>query len=252
MSNNFWNIGFQVYSAKEFKSLAALVLERGEVVEHKGEFQYVCWTNGNAELWLLARVDPQTSARKIVDLSTHYSGKTRTDLKLYRRVVREEASLLSTGYVAYSNSDSCPIVFDVPVTHEEQSLPCLAKVQITAFAQRIEVFASELEQDERRAVEGGWASRALVPCGTFRPNGEKIEPPDSMAIIAGVVTETESFVNPHTGHSYQWAVINSYLYDYDVVVGPDICKQPLAIDNVIVGTFWLSAKLHSLDGIECV
>lgn len=225
-------------------------LAHSKVVHRQGELQYQCWKIGNAELWLQTLAGEEVTAKRIIDLSPHYAGETQNEVQLQQRVVRDRDSPLDYAFIAHSQSDMCPLVFNVPVIDAEPIIPTYAKVQITAFAENINVFPSETAYEQQKKPNKGWASKALVPIGTFKPNGEKIDPPDSRAIIAGIVTETASLVNKHTDKSFQWAKLNSYLYDYDVVAGPDTCDQPLNVGNVVVGSFWLSAKLLFIENKE--
>lgn len=87
-------------------------------------------------------------------------------------------------------------------------------------------------------------SESFIPSGTFRPGGERIEPPVAAAIFAGTVLEARKITNKDTGLGFYHAKVKTLGGEVDLVVSPDSpTGNHLRPGAVVHGSFWLSGLL---------
>lgn len=115
-------------------------------------------------------------------------------------------------------------------------------LNVTAFAERMDVFADEAAY---RASGTPMAVQSLIPSGMFAPGGGAagdwgVTP---RALISGTVRSAERLVNALTGLEFVHVFVESYAaITYDIVVDPADLDDPPAVGTIVSGQFWLSCR----------
>jgi hypothetical protein len=123
-------------------------------------------------------------------------------------------------------------------------VPCTVTVQLAAFAQNIQVFASVADYDSR--PEKTWPAETLLASGAAGLHGYQrgdANPHANEAFIAGIVEASQSFENPLTHGQFQWAQIKVMGGYFDVCIDSSLLSGAVAKGNVVSGNFWLSGRL---------
>lgn len=249
MPSQFSAIGFTVSSGEDLAALASHVAERADTVD-AGPGQYLCWSPPSGEqLWLQMKRNGDP-----MGMNPHFEGKSSVRVGLEARVAREGHTPLDGSFLAWANppgeaatGGEYPFVFDCPdaATHEALSLPLVVDVQVAAFAQQLTVYASEAAYDAAQAAQGlAFGARSFIPSGLISPSGEPVVPPESHALIAGVVVEAGERRNAITGQTFWWALLDTVGGTYDAVIDPELIEAPVAAGQVLAGWFWLSGRLR--------
>ena len=174
--------------------------------------------------------------------SRHVSPETRT------RCSTEHSSPGPTHRAEAGERGDYPFAFDCPdaATHEALVLPATVTAQIAAFAQQLDVHESAAAYDAAQAAQGlAFGARSFIPSGLISPSGEPVTPPESHALIAGLVVEAEERHNTVTGTPFWWALLDTIGGTFDVVIDPSLVERPVRAGNVISGWFWLSGRLQT-------
>jgi hypothetical protein len=87
---------------------------------------------------------------------------------------------------------------------------------------------------------GGLASRSYIPSGTFTPEGGATEPPQAFGIFTGHVLEAATKRNRRTGAPFSWALVDTLLGTFDVVIDPELLPHPPRAGHILKGSFWFS------------
>ncbi|MGC4082208.1 MAG: hypothetical protein QM736_08915 [Vicinamibacterales bacterium] len=77
------------------------------------------------------------------------------------------------------------------------------------------------------------------------PAGEPVDPPESHALISGVVVDAARQHNAVTGEPFWWALVDTLGGTFDVVINPELLDTPIEPGNVLSGWFWLSGRLRT-------
>ncbi len=113
-------------------------------------------------------------------------------------------------------------------------------LNVTAFAERIDVFADEAAY---RASGTLMAVQSLIPSGMFLLGGaegdSRVTP---RALINGTVRSAARLVNTLTGLEFVHVCVESYAAVYDIVVDPADLDDPPAVGSIVSGQFWLSCR----------
>lgn len=114
-------------------------------------------------------------------------------------------------------------------------------LNVTAFAERIDVFADEAAY---RASGTPMAVQSLIPSGMFAPGGvsEQDWVVAPRALISGNVRSATKLVNGLTGLEFVHAVVESYAMVVDIVIDPADIDGPPAAGFIVSGQFWLSCR----------
>jgi hypothetical protein len=114
-------------------------------------------------------------------------------------------------------------------------------LNVTAFAERIDVFADEAAY---RASGTPMAVQSLIPSGMFAPGGvsEQDWVVAPRALISGTVRSATTLVNGLTGLAFVHAVVDSYAMVVDIVIDPVDVDGPPATGSIVSGQFWLSCR----------
>ena len=235
-------------SGEDLAALATRVAGRADTVDAR-EGQYLKWAPPSGEqLWLQVRRNGDA-----MGMNPHFGGKSVVRVAIEVRIARSGHTPLDGTFLAWANPQAgeggdYPFAFDCPdaAVHEALELPAVLDAQIAAFAQQITVHASEQVYDAEQAAQGlSFGSRSFIPSGLISPSGEPVVPPESHALIAGVVIESEERRNAVTGAPFWWALVDTVGGTYDVVIDPSLLSGPVRAGNVVTGWFWLSGRIRT-------
>ncbi len=249
MPSQFSAIGFSVASGEDLAALASRVAERADTIDAR-EGQYLKWAPASGEqLWLQVKRNGDA-----MGLNPHFEGKGSIRVALEARVVRAAHTPLDGTFLAWANppADAAtggdyPFAFDCPdaAVHDAMTLPTIATAQIAAFAQQLTVYGSEAVHAAEQAAQGlSFGARSFIPSGLISPSGEPVTPPESHALISGVVLEADERQNTVSGEPFWWALIETVGGTFDVVIDPSLLALPIRPGNVVSGWFWLSGRLR--------
>lgn len=130
---------------------------------------------------------------------------------------------------------------DVAIWRESFTPGERVEVNVTAFAETIDVFADEAAY---RASGTPMAVQSLIPSGMFAPGGGSQEDwvVAPRALISGTVLSAARLVNELTGLEFVHAVVESYGGTYDIVIDPADVEGPPPVKSIVSGQFWLSCR----------
>ncbi len=249
MAGNFSSIGIELSTPQDMQDLVERVVDAAEPVAAEGGV-YLVWASGDGpELWLQCDAEDQ-----LIGMNPHFAGPTRMRLGLVAPIDRPGQTELDGAFYAWANpgaedpaSGDYPLVFDCPdaLLHVDLELPCAVTVQLAGFAQHLEVWDSVAEYERARdGDDTQLSSRAFIPAGLLRPDGDDDPPPPvAYAIVNGHVLAAELRVNPLTGQSYWWAAVATHGGTLDVVAAAGLVTGELREGSVISGGFWLSGQI---------
>jgi hypothetical protein len=186
-------------------------------------------------------------------MNPHFAGKSSIRLGVEARVARPTHTPLDGTFLAWANPPAgaatggeYPFAFDCPdaATHLDLALPTVVDAQVAAFAQQVSLYESARAYASSPAAEGSRGeSRSFIPSGLISPAGEPVIPPESHALIAGLVLEAAPRVNAVSGAQYWWALVDTLGGTFDVVIDPALLPDEPRAGNVVSGWFWLSGRL---------
>ena len=206
---------------------------------------YVRWAPGaGVELWL------QVQAREVIGLAPHFAGEASMRVALTERVPRPEESRLAGAFYGWANPPAdapedgeFPFVFELPDAGRfiGLALPCIASVQLAAFAQELRCFPSEAAFDASHGdAQISYAAESFIPIGTFV---EADETPAAYAMFTGRILRAERRVNPFAGGAFWWARVATLGGQVDVVADPTAVEGEPMAGGIAQGSFWLSGRL---------
>ena len=249
MPSHMTSLGFPVTTEQDFRHYVFAASEFGRKIESPNG-SYTLWEPGNGiELWV------QTNLHKrIIGMNLHFSGHSRMNLGLTRRISKPGHSIMNGALYAWANpqmdkpeSGSYPFVFDVPDydLHNDVRIPGLVTVQLAAFAHELQGFESKETYTAAQKTGIQFAEESFIPSGLFRPGpqGGVREPPLAQAIFSGHVLVTQILINPVTDQRFYWARVRTLGGEVDVVADPQVVQGRVIRYGIIKGTFWLSGRL---------
>jgi hypothetical protein len=249
VTSHFSSIGISLTSAEDMKALVDRVADDAECVEVPGGM-YLVWSGGDGpQLWL--QCDAQDN---LVGMNPHFAGPSRMRVGLVSSIERPGQAELDGALYAWANppdddpeAGDYPLVFDCPdaALYAELELPCVATVQLAAFAHHLTVWDSVEDYDRERAGDDmQLSSRSFIPAGLLRSESDAEPPaPVAYAIVTGHVLAAEVRENPLTGLRYQWAVLATLGGTVDMVAEIGLVTREIRQGSVVSGGFWLSGQL---------
>ncbi|MBK9755046.1 MAG: hypothetical protein IPO88_16380 [Nannocystis sp.] len=255
MTSHFSCIGIELESADDMEALVDRISDAAESVQVPGGM-YLVWPGDGPELWLQCDAEDQ-----LIGMTPHFAGPTRMRLGIVAAIERPGQSELDGSFYAWANppaddpaAGDYPLVFDCPdaAMHDELELPCVATVQLAAFAHHLEIWDSVAEFERARGGDDTQlSSRAFIPAGLLRQEGvEDPPPPVAFAIVNGHVLAAEVRENPLTGLRYQWAALATHGGTLDMVAPMAMVSREIHEGSVISGGFWLSGQIVQDDEDE--
>lgn len=249
MPSQFSAIGFHVASGEDLAALASRVAERADTID-AADGQYLKWAPPSGEqLWLQVRRNGDA-----LGMNPHFAGRSTVRATLDARVTRPSHTPLDGTFLAWANppadgspGGTYPFAFDCPdaATLATLTLPAPVTLQVAAFAQQLTVHATEAAYVRDQQAQGlSFESRTFIPSGIISPAGEPVVPPESHALFTGHVIDASERQNSVTGEPFWWALVDTIGGTFDVVIDPDLIREPVVPGNVIAGWFWLSGRLQ--------
>jgi hypothetical protein len=246
MPDPFSTIGFPLQDQSEFADLATDLAAEAQLIPVSGG-AYLLWASpGGEQVWLQVDADSY-----LVGMTPHFAGKSQVSVSVGSILRRPGETFLDgtiRGWVNKTDANTeiggYPIVVDVPnlATHGRLELPICVDVQVAAFAREASTFASE--DAYYASQEPGWfkslASRSYIPSGTFTPRGGATEPPQAFGIFTGHILEAAAKRNRRTGAPFYWALVDTLLGTFDVLIDPELLPHPPRAGNILQGSFWFS------------
>ncbi len=117
-------------------------------------------------------------------------------------------------------------------------------MQLTAFGHNVKVYRSQEEFHEDQG-EGStrFAPVCFIPTGTFSLGSTPRAFPEAIAFMNGIVVESSTFRNTHTGLPFHWALVRLPIGTVDVVLDASDVDRAPDVGGVVSGEFWLAGKL---------
>ena len=246
--SNFSNIGFEVNSDEEFLQLVQGIANASSMMKVE-EGLYARYSDpSGAELYL--QFDKRD---EFVGINPYFNGKSLRKVCLQHFVERED-NPLEGGFHAWSNptdenvpeSGEYPFVFMSPAYRAEDvfNLPCTVEIQLTAFAQEIEFFATERDFYAHQTSDIKISSQSFVPLrhgampGDDGEHGQII----SLAFFTGIVKEVNVRRNEWTAETFLWLLVDTYGGEIDVVADMRFFQTVPVVGGIIQGEFYLTGQ----------
>ena len=252
MSDPFFAAGFKMDGHRDWEQLALMAAGQGESIIAR-KISYRRWVlDCGIELWAQVK-----GAGEVVGLNTHFNGRARFQTRIVKRLPRERrfdtaiggwsvaAPPISEAGEAEPIDGNFPYVFDTPdgAVYRTLDLPQVVPVQLSAFAFEVHSYPNEeafaLAQKNSDAP---LAARAFLPSAAISSSTPY---PPASALIAGVITQTETLENRVTERTFEWARIETHGGELDVIVAPDSLTGDLVTGGILHGSFWLSGRILS-------
>ncbi|MBI5538860.1 MAG: hypothetical protein HY951_02300 [Bacteroidia bacterium] len=190
--SNFSNIGFNVTTPEEFQQL----LDKAYITSHQikiNEGAYSIYSDiSGAELFM------QFNKKNIcIGANPHYKGISRRTVCLTKAIVRTESDLdgafhcwADPAEINIPDSGAYPFVFDLPDfrTIGQIDFPKNFDVQLTAFAQELNIYESEKEYKISQTSELKFATQSFIPSGLFSLGEDKDSvSPQALGVFSGII-----------------------------------------------------------------
>ena len=255
MASNFSNLGFRIDSPQMLHETATTVADRSTPVPTYVGGAYLHFaTPEGAELWI--QVSPN---KELIGCNPHFAGGRHSspdggfEVEITRIISDDGAPLDGRlyGTIASEEASGCPIVFDVPNFRQHAArltLPTRARVQLVALPHEFKASPSEDSfRADQASLAGGadMAAESFIPSGTFKPDGEVIEPPIAQAVLTGRILTCEQRTNSFSGLPFHALTVKTLGGVLDIAVDPQLASDELVVGGIIFGSFWLSGRLLS-------
>jgi hypothetical protein len=242
VASNFSSIGFGIGSQKELHVVVRKLMPAAKAAPTYVGGAYLHYRSPEGcELW--AQFSPD---RELIGCNPHFAGDTRFRVRV--TAAQDHGATPLDGQLVgelVEDQPGVPIVINVPDYRQYAARlqpPVDAVVQVAAIAQKLDIFASE-DELARSPVKGLRADGAMIPSGTFSPDGTQRNPPLPLAILAGRVLQSEHRINSAGKLPFYVIQVKTLGGTLDVVSDIEyISRNPLP-GHIIVGSFFLSGRV---------
>ena len=231
---------------------------------HNNEYLYYCQrSNCGAQLW--ACISPEGTGG---GFEPHFAGPSRIRLKVEKNV----DDGFNAGYIhgqARDIGDNFPpedeeiyrdedgqlhlniglqVMLNCPTYHiygDKVPIGSVVTAQVAAFCHTIDIYDNLEDFEKQQQQEEGisLSDKSFFQVGSEKKS-EKEDDSPRPALISGHVLQVERKVNENTGESYYWALVETLDgCKIDVVIHPAWVDRPLLPGCIILGEFYLSARL---------
>jgi hypothetical protein len=253
MASNFSNLGFRIESPQQFHELATKAATSSTPVPSFVGGAYLHYsTPEGVELWIQISPDKQ-----MIGCNPHFAGRA---LPLsdggfaveITRIISIEGMPLDgrlVGTIASEDASGCPIIFDVPDFRQyaaRLTIPARARVQLAAFPLECRFSPTEdaFQTDQAALIGGpGMAAESFIPSGTFKPDGEVIEPPVAQAVLTGRILSSDRRTNSLSGLPFYALTVSTLGGIIDMAVDPSFVSIEPTIGGIVFGSFWMTGRL---------
>jgi hypothetical protein len=247
MPRHITTLGFIVTTEQDFRHYVYQTTEFGEKIETRNG-SYTYWSPGQGiELWAQTNLH-----RRLLGMNAHFRGETSIRVQVTGRIPRYGSSILDGAFYSWAspeqgdkNAGLFPFVFDSPDydVYDWLPIPCVAHVQLAAFAYYLRCFSSEQQFRSSRYAGKPSMPLAFAPSGLFTPDGKVRRPALAEATFSGRVLAAEMVTNPVTWQKFYRARVQTLIGELDVVADPQVIQGTLVNGGMIHGEFWLSGRL---------
>ncbi|MEO5946421.1 MAG: hypothetical protein ABIP79_06355 [Chitinophagaceae bacterium] len=249
--SNFSSIGFAVQTEEDFKELVQFCFDNGQKIQSSDGTYLIYTDSSGAELY--GQLNLQN---EVIGMNPHFKGKSKRKVCLTETYLRPESELDGSFHCWADpqkendpESGACPFVFDVPnyKTLGQINYPTDFEIQLSAFAQEIDVYDSEEAfSDKQNPIvdnekELKFASQSFVPSGLFSEKEHTL--PQATGFFAGIIREWKILTNENTKEDFYWLLVDTLGGEVDIVYDPKLASNKPKIGGVAQGIFWLSGKL---------
>lgn len=246
--SNFSDIGFDINTEEEFQDLLEKTYHESTLIS-VNEGAYAVYTDeSGAELWIQLN-----SEHECIGANPHYKGKSRRKVCLTATVERPE-NQLDGGFYAWAEpaetqhpeSGLYPFVFDVPdfKTLGAYAFPADVEIQLTAFAQDVQLYENAAAFDAAQTTEPKFAVQSFIPSGLFSSSEEgKPSTPEAFGFFTGVIKQAEGRQNALTGQIFYVLLVDTLGGEIDVVADAGFFEKAPAVNEIIQVECWLSGQL---------
>lgn len=249
MHNHFRAVGFPFDSQHDLETFCVVtsqLVEKEHWMRLKNGAYYLFMGPDNGVEWI-GQFDKQANP---LGGNPHFSGDGRVRIEVTSVHDLEDGPLEAVIVGTMCDEDDEPSGPPVPITIPDYapfqaavSVPRIhLTVQVAAFAEGVEFFASE---EDFRANEQfkKMSTDFYIPTGTFTPDGKPVSPPQPRVLMAGRVLTCESRTNSFSNLSF-WAMrIECQSATFDVVAAPEALNESPTVGGILAGSFYLSGRL---------
>lgn len=238
-------IGFGAREESVLQDIAKRAFEEGRPWPHSKGFYVQYRDESGAELWL--QFDRQ---KQLVDLHPHFFSKEGIPTCLTAQIPsptnEHEGSYFAVSFPAHEdNPDSgrFPFMFDVPdylCTSDQVSMPVDKLVQLVAFAQQFDTYASK---GQLKKVTGQ-KPLSVIPVGLLGPDGDVAERPKAIVEMTGTVASVTTRENAMTNQPFGLLSVNIDGGTMTIVLPhAELMRCDPQPGHAFLGRFWMSGRL---------
>lgn len=248
MATHFSTLGFQLAAADDFPALAKQVAPSSEILPCRGG-SYLHWVGeSGAELWV--QVD---NNGRFLDIQPHFSAQATMRVGLTKRLSRPTDTPLDGAWQGWADplDDENPsmgrfeLTFESPDfgLHDDLQLPCLAAVQLAAFAHQVTLFDSEEAFRDSPTIGGRLEPQSFIPSPQkVRERGET-EPLRAEALVCGHILKVQQLTNDLTGLPFYWLLLETDGGRIDLLVDPELLPYEPPVGGIMMTVCWISGRI---------
>lgn len=251
MANHFRSIGFPVDSPGQLNWLAETAARAGTAAENDECTYVAAGMPDGGQLWV--QVNKQN---EIVGCAPHFHGDAEMRVRIggARRGIETalEGSLLvwsSPEQATEGRFGLFPFLVDVPdfwATAVRLPIGQIVDLRIAAFAHDLRCFPNESALQTEGGPYAGFAPQCFIPSGLMQPDGSPRTPPEAIAIASGIIRSGETIRNPVTQEEFLHLLIDTLGGSLDVVAENAVVHGEPVVAGIVLGRFWLSARVARL------
>jgi len=246
--SNLSCIGFTFADGEEFQArmleLAAASIER---VECEAGCYSIWRSRTGAEIWFHLRVfGHEDDARDIAGLTPWLEGDSEIAVEIRRRLVRPDDNAFEGAFEAWcGGDDGFPLVMDAVdfAVHAGRDLPFRCTARLTAFAARIDAYASAADLAAAGASrEGapGLDSKTFIPLGMFPGTDDRLS---ARFLLTGRVAQHARVANEASGGTFERLLVETLPGSIDIVADPACVAGAIVRDGYVQVTGLLLGRL---------
>lgn len=246
--SNLSSIGFGVSSQEEFEKLIEMAVAKSSQIGARNGSYLLYSEPSGAELWTQVN-----TSNEIIGANPHFSGQSKRRVCLTSTVERPESEL-DGAYHAWAapitpddpDSGEYPFVFDVPDFHTNGDIdfPRDFEIQLSAFAQELDIYENEDVYHANQSSEPQFAVRSFIPSGLFNfEEDSDPDPPQALGIFTGIIKQAERRRNSFTNSEFYWMLVETLGGEVDVVADLSLIPDEPLVGGVAQGQFWLTGRL---------
>ncbi|MCB9046867.1 MAG: hypothetical protein H6550_12115 [Chitinophagales bacterium] len=242
--SNFSCIGFPVQDKDSFFELINKVYPLG-VQYRVNEGAYILYSDSSgAQLWMQVN-----SSGQLIGVNPHFRGLSKFTVFITNAIESEESELDGSCHAWAAPTDESnpesgayPFVFDMPDYRlvDIAEIKGVHKVQITAFAQQIDMYDTEDEFYNSQSSDIKFSSQSFIPSGLFTEKEFRAE-----GSLSGRIIDFSRLQNQYTKTFFYWLYVETLGGLIDIVYDINITDKQPQVGGIVRGVFWLSGRVLS-------